>query len=79
MRSEQKQPLKFEKEYFDNAKNFCRAFLEHMEFDEYILKFIEEAGWNYEPNDKTLHVRSRWNTGKSFSLEYIDVVQLRKV
>ena len=76
IKQEQKRPLKLKKENLDNAKKFCKEFLNYMRTDKDIQEFYEDGDWNLHPFNNELRVGSGWNTGQRFNLEYIDVVQL---
>ena len=76
MRFEQQKPLKLKTEHLNNAKKFCKTFLEYMESDKDVQQFYEDGSWSYDAIKKELVVGSGWNTGQRFLLRYVDVVQL---
>ena len=76
MRIEQQKPLKLKTEHLNNAKKFCKTFLEYMQSDKDVQQFYEDGAWNYDSFRKVLAVGSGWNTGQRFKIKYLDVVQL---
>ena len=76
MKFEQQKPLKLKTEHLNNAKSFCKTFLEYMQSDNDVQQFYEDGAWDYDSFRKVLAVGSGWNTGQRFKLKYLDVVQL---